>query len=282
MKKKGMDRNMELAHFLRNRRERITPKQAGLAEGRNRRTPGLRRGEVAELAGISLEWYTFLEQGRPIHVSTEVLESLAGALQMDIEERKHMFLLAHRQPPPVKPIPQSTVSSVLQRFLDELDTSPGCAMDARMTIVAWNAAMCVLDEGINQASERERNLLWTTFTSPEFRRMKRGQWEEHARQTVAQFRAEYARHIDDPWWREQVAALSEASEEFRTFWNLHDVLNYAYAHKIIHHPVMGELAFDYITLQPPDTPDLQISLHIPLDDGVTKEKILKFMEGRRS
>ncbi|MGZ0043128.1 helix-turn-helix transcriptional regulator [Paenibacillus ottowii] len=279
MGKTELKRNSELAHFLRSRRERITPRQVGLAEGGRRRTPGLRRGEVAMLAGVSLEWYTYLEQGRLIHVSTEFLESLAIALQLNDEERKHMFLLAHRQPPPVKPILQSVVSPVLQRFLDELDTSPGCVMDARMNIIAWNAAMCVLNGDLNHASERERNLLWSTFTSADFRKMKGDLWEEHAQRTVAQFRAEYARHVDDPWWSEQVIALSEASEEFRVYWDLHDVLNYSKAHKTIHHPIVGELAFDYISFKPSDTPDLQISIHIPLDDGVTKAKIQKVMKG---
>lgn len=280
MSKIMTNRNMELAHFLRNRRERITPTQVGLPGGGRRRTPGLRRGEVAELAGVSLEWYTFLEQGRPIHVSIEVLEKLAVALQMDAEEREHMFLLAHRQPPPVKPTQQSKVSSVLQRFLDEQGTSPACAMDARMNIVAWNAAMSVLHGEINHVSEHERNFLWITFTSPEFRIMKGNQWEEHARRTAAQFRAEYARHVEDPWWHEQVTALSEASEEFRNYWDFHDVLTYSYAHKIINHPEAGELAFDYIAFQHTDTPDLQISIHIPLDD-VTKTKIQKLMKVKR-
>lgn len=271
------NRNIELAHFLRNRRERITPKQVGLPGGGRRRTPGLRRGEVAELSGVSLEWYTFLEQGRPIHVSKEVLENLAIALQMDDKEREHMFLLAHRQPPPVKQTEQSKVSSVLQRFLDELGTSPGCALDARMNIVAWNKAMCVLHGDLSRASERERNLLWFTFTSSDFRQMKGDQWEEHARRTVAQFRAEYARHVDDRWWQEQVAALSEASDEFRTYWEFHDVLNYSYAHKIIHHRDAGELKFDYIAFQQSDNPDLQITIHIPLDNE-TKAKIQKLLE----
>ncbi|GGA25549.1 helix-turn-helix transcriptional regulator [Paenibacillus physcomitrellae] len=282
MENKESNRNWELAHFLRSRRERITPGQAGLPEGGRRRTPGLRRGEVASLAGVSLEWYTFLEQGRPIHVSTEVLESLAIALQLDDKERKHMFLLAHRQPPPVKQIPQSKVSPVLQRFLDGLETSPACVMDARMNIVAWNAAMYILYEGLDQFSERERNLLWSTFISQDFRQMKQEQWEDHARRTVAQFRTEYARHVDDPWWREQVAALSEASEEFRRYWELHDVLEYSYAHKIMHHPLLGELAFDYVTFQPSDAPDLQVSIHIPLEDGTTEEKIKQFLKERRS
>jgi hypothetical protein len=212
-------------------------------------------------------------------VSAEVLESLAVALQMDDSERKHMFLLAHRQPPPEKPAPQSKVSPVLQRFLDEQGTSPACVMDARMNIVAWNAAMRVLQPNLDKVPERERNLLWSTFTSKEFRKMKGDQWDEHARRTVAQFRADYARHVDDPWWSDQVRALSEASDEFRSYWERHDVNDYSNAHKVFRHPVAGDLAFDYIAFQALGAPDLQISIHIPHDDGVTKAGIRKLMEG---
>ncbi|GGG77506.1 helix-turn-helix transcriptional regulator [Paenibacillus radicis (ex Gao et al. 2016)] len=280
MAKNEINRYSELAHFLRNRRERLTPKQAGLPEAGRRRTPGLRRGEVAMLAGVSLEWYTYLEQGRSIHVSAEVLEGLAVALQLDAAERKHMFLLAHRQPPPEQSRAQSEVSPVLQRFLDSQGLNPACAMDARMNIVAWNEAMYILNGDLSKVSEKQRNLLWGTFTSADFRKMKGSQWEEHARRTVAQFRADYARYGDDPWWGEQVLSLSELSEEFRTYWEQHDVLDYSHAHKIMQHPVVGELAFDYISFQPLDKSDLQISIHIPLDDGITKNKIQKFLEER--
>ncbi|MBO7746256.1 helix-turn-helix domain-containing protein [Paenibacillus sp. MWE-103] len=269
-------RNRELAHFLRNRRERITPAEAGLPQAGRRRTPGLRRGEVAQLAGVSLEWYTFLEQGRPIQASAEVLESLAIALRMDAAERRHMFLLAHKQPPPEKPAAQSEVGSGVRLLLDELAASPACAMDARMNIVAWNAAMRVLYGDLDRTTETERNLLWHTFLSADFRRLKGDEWDEHARRTVAQFRAEMARHPGDPWWSGHVAAVSEASAEFRDLWERHDVLDYSNARKIMHHPVAGPLAFEYVAFQPLDAPDLQVGIHVPLDEE-TKRKIRKLL-----
>ncbi|SFJ73790.1 Helix-turn-helix domain-containing protein [Paenibacillus sp. UNC496MF] len=241
-----------------------------------RRTPGLRRGEVAQLAGVSLEWYTFLEQGRPIQASAEVLESLAVALRMDAAERRHMFLLAHKQPPPKKPAPQSEVGSAVRLLLDELETSPACAMDARMNIVAWNAAMRVLHGDLDRTTGRERNLLWYTFLSADFRRLKGDEWEEHARRTVAQFRAEMARHPGDPWWNGHVAAVSGASAEFRDLWERHDVLDYSNARKIMHHPVAGPLAFEYVAFRPLDAPDLQVGIHVPLDEE-TKRKIRKLL-----
>ncbi|MFC0328952.1 helix-turn-helix transcriptional regulator [Paenibacillus sepulcri] len=280
MATKEFDRYSELADFLRNRRERITPGRAGLPDDGRRRTPGLRRGEVAMLAGVSLEWYTYLEQGRHINVSAEVLESLAEVLQLDAAERKHMFFLAHRQPPPEQPRQQTEVTPVLQRFLEDLHTSPGCAMDSKMNIMAWNKAFSAVNGDMEGLSGQERNLLWITFTSGDFRQRKGVQWEEHARCMVAQFRREYARFIDDTWWSEQVAALSAVSPEFREFWQLHDVLETTDADKIINHPVVGKLAFDHISFQPMGAGDLQISIHVPLHDGVTTDKIRKLLEAQ--
>ncbi|MFM9278563.1 helix-turn-helix transcriptional regulator [Paenibacillus jiagnxiensis] len=274
------NRYSELAQFLRNRRARISPKQLGLPEGR-RRTPGLRRAEVATLAGISLEWYTYLEQGREIHVSIEVLESLARVLQLDETERKHMFLLAHRQLPPERPRSlNGQVSPVIQRHLDSLGTSPATVMDVRMNILAWNDAFRALKgDFVDLAgkSERERNFLWITFTSEYFRALKGDQWEAHAKRTIARFRAEYAKYVDDPWWAEQVGLLSEASPEFKEYWQSYDILDAYDAHKIMYHPEAGILKFDHLTLQPLESPELEISVHVPLPDG-TAEKIQSLME----
>lgn len=277
------NRYSELAQFLRNRRARISPQQLGLPEGR-RRTPGLRRSEVATLAGISLEWYTYLEQGREIHVSIEVLESLARVLQLDETERRHMFLLAHRQLPPERPRSlDGQVSAVIQRHLDSLGTSPAAVMDVRMNILAWNEAFIVLQgdfANLSGQSERERNFLWVTFTSDYFRVLKGDQWQAHARRTIARFRAEYAKYVDDPWWAEQVQLLSEASSEFKEYWQSYDVLDAQDAHKIMYHPEAGILKFDHLTLQPLDSLELEISIHVPLPDG-TAEKMQKLMDKRR-
>ncbi|WP_339255614.1 helix-turn-helix transcriptional regulator [Paenibacillus sp. FSL R5-0713] len=276
------NRYSELAQFLRNRRARISPKQLGLPEGR-RRTPGLRRAEVATLAGISLEWYTYLEQGREIHVSIEVLESLARVLQLDKTERKHMFLLAHRQHPPERPRSLDVqVSPVIQRHLDSLGTSPAAAMDVRMNILSWNDAFIALQGdfvNLEGNSERERNFLWITFTSEYFRTLKGDQWEAHARRTTARFRAEYAKYVDDPWWAEQVELLSEASPEFKEYWQSYEVLDAYDAHKIMYHPEAGILNFDHLTLQPLESPELEISVQVPLPDG-TAGKIQALMEDR--
>ncbi|WP_248928673.1 helix-turn-helix transcriptional regulator [Paenibacillus hamazuiensis] len=271
MSKIQPDRYSELAQFLRNRRARLSPKQLGLPEGR-RRTPGLRRGEVAALAGISLEWYTYLEQGRQIHVSAEVLESLARTLRLDDTERKHLFLLAHRQLPPERSRSQEgRVSAVIQRHLDSLGTSPASVLDARMNIIAWNAAFAAVHGDNGKLPEGERNFLWITFTSKAFRSIKGDQWEDHAKRTIAKFRAGFAKYVDDPWWAEQVERLSEASAEFKEYWQQYDVLDAQDAHKILNHPEVGLLMFVHLTLQPLESPDLEISVHVPLDDDTVKK-----------
>src|SRR5258707_4324110 len=133
-----LDRDHELAEFLRSGRASLSPEQVGLPRGTRRRTPGLRRGEVALLAGVSPEWYTWLEQGRDINVSVQLLESLARVLQLDDNERTYLFLLALRQPPPVETFSPPTISPSLQLILDQLATTPACVVDARLNAVARN------------------------------------------------------------------------------------------------------------------------------------------------
>ena len=231
------DRHHELAEFLRSRRARVSPEQVGLPQGTRRRTPGLRRGEVAVLAGVSPEWYTWLEQGRDIHVSVQVLESLARVLQLDTNERAHLFVLAQGQPPPVEAFSPTIISPTLQQFLNGLGATPASVVDARLNVVAWNTAYCLVFGDATTSTERERNVLWRVFTS--LARQRNEEWEEIARVYVAQFRAEYGRFINDPWWTTQIAELSQLSPEFRELWSRHDVLNVSEGRKTFHHPLVG-------------------------------------------
>ncbi len=265
-----LDRHHELAVFLRSRRARVSPERVGLPRGKRRRTPGLRRGEVAMLAGISLEWYTWLEQGRDINVSVQLLESLARVLQLDANERKHLFLLVLRQPPPVETFFHTTISPTFQHFLNQLRTSPTCVVDARLNVVAWNTAFRAVFGAHEMMSERERNLIWRVFTSPSTRNEL---WEEHARLYLAQFRAGYDSFIEDPWWAEQIAELTHFSSEFRELWARHDVLNIPEGQKTIQHPLVGELAFEFLLFQTVDSSDLRLLIHTPFSNSVTPNKI---------
>ena len=271
-----LDRRHELAEFLRSRRARIAPEEVGLARGMRRRTPGLRREEVAMLAGISPEWYTWLEQGRQINVSLQLLESLSRVLQLDTDERAHLFLLALRQPPPVNRYAAPTISPTLQQFLDQLATSPACVVDARLNIVAQNPAYRVIFGDYRKMTERERNLVWRIFTLPAARQYNEA-WEKVAQVFLARFRAGYGRFINDPWWTEQIAELTRVSPEFRELWARHDVLDVAEGQKTFHHPLAGDLIFDILWLQTVDSGDLRLLIHMPRSDSDTAAKIAQLL-----
>jgi transcriptional regulator with XRE-family HTH domain len=275
MKQVELDRHHELAAFLRSRRARVSPEQVGFPRGTRRRTPGLRRTEVALLAGVSPEWYTWLEQGRDIHVSVQVLESLARALQLDANERAHLFVLALRQPPPVETVSLPTISPTLQQFLDQLGTIPACIVDPRLNVVAWNAAFRVVFGDHATLSERERNLIWRLFTSP--LRQANEEWEELAGVYLAQFRAAYGRFINDPWWATQITELSRISPEFRELWARHDVRSVSEGRKKMHHPLAGKLTFDFLWFQTADSGDLRLLIHTPRSNSGTAEKIERLL-----
>ncbi|MEP6987612.1 MAG: helix-turn-helix transcriptional regulator [Chloroflexota bacterium] len=276
MNQVDLDRHHELAEFLRNRRARLSPEQVGLPHGTRRRTPGLRREEVAMLAGVSPEWYTWLEQGRDINVSMQVLDSLARALQLDANERQHLYLLVLRQMPPVETYSPPTVSPTIQGFLDTLSTSPACVVDARTNVIGWNAAYYAAFGDFSALPECERNLIWRIFMLPGARKANE-HWREMAQVLLAQFRASYGRFINDPWWAEQIAKLSEASPEFRELWALHDVLNRSEGQKTIRHPLVGELEFDILWLQTVNSDDLHLLIHTPCIGSGTAEKVAQLV-----
>ncbi|MGC5772622.1 helix-turn-helix transcriptional regulator [Paenibacillus pabuli] len=279
-----LDRYEELSRFLRSRRERMTPKQAGLPESGRRRTPGLRRSEVALLADVGLDWYTYLEQGRHINVSAEVLDRIGEVLQLDESERRHLYYLARKQIPLVVAKQPSKVTTELQRFLDSQNLSPSNVMDAHMNIIAWNEAYCALNGDLAAMSDVERNFIWMTFTSPRFRYVKGEQWEQHARRIVANFHAAYGRHSEDPWWSEQFDALSQVSREFREFWDAHEVLDAIDAPKTLHCPNLGKLNFDLVSFQYLNDSNLTISIHVPHHDGTVEkmQRLLIDYRGRHS
>ena len=165
-----------------------------------------------------------------------------------------------------------TISPTFQQFLTQLGTIPACVVDPRLTVVAWNAAFRVVFGDFASLSERERNLIWKIFTSPLPRQVNE-EWEELARVFLAQFRAGYGRFINDPWWATQIAELSRISPEFRELWARHDVLNVSEGRKTMHHPLVGELAFDFLWLQTVDSGDLRLLIHTPRSHSGTAEKI---------
>ncbi|MCD9033120.1 helix-turn-helix transcriptional regulator [Luteimonas sp. Y-2-2-4F] len=208
-------RRPELAAFLQQHRRRLRPADAGLPAGGRRRTLGLRREEVAALAGVGLTWYTWFEQGRDIGVSEDFLLRVAKALRLDDDECGHLFLLAHRRPPPPEAYHWPEVAPRVQQLLDEL-ARPAYVINLRWDAVAWNAAADALF-GFAGREREARNLLRMVFADPALRR-RLPDWEEDAPRLLSHFRCDLAVAPDDPGMRALIEALQALSPQFRRWW----------------------------------------------------------------
>ncbi|MDT3395632.1 helix-turn-helix transcriptional regulator [Streptomyces sp. B1866] len=232
-------RRSELAAFLRSRRERIAPEQVGLPRGRRRRTPGLRREEVAQLAAVGVTWYTWLEQGRDIHVSAQVLDAIARGLQLDRSERTHLFALAGA----VDPSPGSECTGVpdsLRTLLAQLEPIPACVQNSRYDILAYNRTYSRLMCDLDAVPPEDRNCLWLSFTNEQWRATQTDR-EEAIRTMAAKFRASMAGHLAEPPWKALVKRLHDASPEFREVWARHEVVRPGDKTKTFRHPRVGLL-----------------------------------------
>lgn len=217
-----LERNRhELASFLRACRERLLPADVGLPSGGRRRTPGLRREEVAALAGVGLSWYTWLEQGRDIGVSNEFLDNLARVLRLDAGERRHLYLLAQQRPPAEPGRTWCQVPALVRRLMDDLDDYPAFVLNLRWDVLASNAAADALFGFARHAPER-RNLLWLLFSDGLFRE-RLVDWPEQAQGMLSSFRRDFARATQDADSRELVEELARVSPEFRDWWREHRV-----------------------------------------------------------
>jgi transcriptional regulator with XRE-family HTH domain len=229
---------------------------------KRRRTPGLRREELALLAGVGITWYTWLEQGRDITVSAPVLESLARVLQLDADERTHLFLLAREQVP-ATPIPATeTVTPALQLILDSMGVYPAYVICPRWDIIAWNQAAVRVYGDFSTMSERERNLLWFLFMDQR-QRTQIVDWEAEARHTLALFRASTQRAIGEAWLTELIADLSQASPEFREWWSHYDIQEMYPCQMQLDHPRVGLLHLQATSFQLTDHSDLRMIVYTP-------------------
>ncbi|MGW6537352.1 helix-turn-helix transcriptional regulator [Streptomyces sp. NPDC055051] len=242
----------ELADFLRRRRERVTPKDVGLPAGPRRRTPGLRREEVAQLAGMSADYYIRLEQARGPQPSPPMLAALARALRLDADERDHLHLLAgHR--PPAGPVAGDHVAPGLLHLLDQLPTTPAQILGDLGDVLAQNAPARALLGGVCTGSEHGRNVVWRWFADPLARTAYPP--EEHAyysRLHVADLRAAYGRRGGDPASTRLVERLRAASEEFATLWAEHEVAVRRHSRMRVEHPLVGPVDLDCQVLLAPE------------------------------
>jgi transcriptional regulator with XRE-family HTH domain len=213
-------RREELAAFLRSRRERVTPEDVGLAPGPRRRTPGLRREEVAQLAGVGVTWYTWLEQGRPINASVQVLDAIAGVLRLGTSERWHLYRLAEVPGVP-RPSSAETLSPEVLRVLDALDPSPACIYNGKYDLLACNESYAALFPRLVEATGVERNALWQMYGHPNgFSPVTD---PDVCRSMIAMLRANYANHVGEPEWTGLIETLCAANAEFATLWSQHTI-----------------------------------------------------------
>ncbi len=272
------ERRQALAVFLRKRRASLSPSEVDLPPGLRRRTLGLRREEVAQLANIGTSWYVWLEQGRDVHPSAQVLESLAQALRLTPNERRHLFLLAGQPlPPPLSPA-EENISPGLQQMLDDLNPSPAYILGRRYDYLAWNKAadglFSISDTLSDTSSPYARNMVWRLFTSLTMR--ERPNWEIVARATLAEFRAASARYPADPWFEELIEELKQVSPEFCRWWPHHDVRSALDGLKVIKHSTLGSLEFEHFTLQVLTNPDIRIMIYTP--HAETRARLQQFLE----
>jgi len=213
-------RRHELASFLRNRRGRVTPADAGLAPGARRRTPGLRREEVAQLAGVGVTWYTWLEQGRPINASTQVLDAIARVLRLGSAERWHLYRLAQVPGVPTA-VANETIPAEVVSVLDALDPTPACAYNGRYDLLASNESYAALFPGLVTATGIERNALWQMYARPGGDSPVTD--PDICGRMIANLRANYANHVGEPEWTELIGVLCAANPEFAQLWESHPI-----------------------------------------------------------
>jgi transcriptional regulator with XRE-family HTH domain len=241
-----LDRRAELSEFLRTRRARLKPEDVGLPDfGRHRRVPGLRREELAQLAGVSVAYYTRLEQGNGRNVSAEVLDAIARALRLTDAESSHLTHLAKpKQHKKKSSAPAQHVRAPLRQLLDSIDTVPAYISGRRSDILVWNRMAAAVFGDWSELPPQERNWARLVFLRPEYRELY-VDWEQKATDIVSMLRMDAGCHPDDPRLSALVGELSVKSEEFRRMWATHDVKEKTYGVKRLHHPLVGDLTLNF-------------------------------------
>jgi transcriptional regulator with XRE-family HTH domain len=250
-----------------------------LPAGMRRRTPGLRREEVAQLAGVSTTWYTWLEQGRDIQVSASVLDSIAAALRLTADERKYLYALAmdaaHGTAPLKEDMPE--ISPSLVRILHELRTCPTIISDRRCRIVGWNRAASHVFLDFEQIPLERRNMIRLLFERKEFRRLAVN-WGQFVRGFLAIFRAYYGQYVEDEWYGEFVNEMKEAFPDFGRMWEQSEVSSAPQVLLEFRHAKAGKMLFHLTSLQVHGDTDLRCSIYTPAPNSPTEHKLKNLME----
>ncbi|MCF6410061.1 helix-turn-helix transcriptional regulator [Pseudalkalibacillus salsuginis] len=268
---------ISLGEFLRSRRERLTLEDAGIISYGRRRTPGLRREEVAQLAHIGTSWYTSLEQGRSVNPSEDVLNNIAKALRLTEDERHHLHLLA--RPVQQEKVEDQQLNVGLERTIRALEPNPAFVIGRCWDLLLWNKAAELVFRLPSFSNNTQQRLNWMRYLLTD---AKLGSnikdWEAGAQVLIAQFRADYAHFPNDERFKELIEEFMQISKLFREIWPLYDVQTITDRHKQSYDPRIGEMEFEHVTLQLPTNPDLKIMIYTASTD--TAERLLSLMSTR--
>ncbi|OCA82046.1 helix-turn-helix transcriptional regulator [Pseudobacillus wudalianchiensis] len=272
-----------LSEFLKARRSKINPHMVGLPMGKRRRTPGLRREEVAQLAAVSTTWYTWLEQGRDIKVSASVLDAISNALLLKPDERKYLFALALDEGSTNEfPAEQETlISPSLQKILKELRYCPMIISDRRCHIVGWNQAAAHVFLNFEQVPPEDRNLIRLLFTRKEFRSLAVN-WDHFVKGFLAIFRMYYGQYFADQWYSQFIEEMERNHPDFQEMWNQGEVSSAPEVLIEFRHAKAGKMVFSLTSLQVQGNIDLRCSIYTPVDGTRTEEKLKRLIENKHT
>jgi transcriptional regulator with XRE-family HTH domain len=273
----GAARRTELAAFLRSRRERISPEDVGLPPGIRRRTAGLRREELAQLAGVGVTWYTWLEQGRPINASVQVLDAIARTLRLDATERGHLFRLADVPGAAgTADCPDCPLPPTVQRILDSIPY-PASVLTERFDLLAWNQIYAALFPRLVVLPAAERNTLLSCLTGPSCCGPVPEQ-DQYSATLVAQLRAAYGRHVGDPAWTHFIRRLEASSPAFAAVWAAHDVAQPASHTKRFRHATLGEIVTRSTSFAVAAVPGARMVVYTP-EDPASEQAVARLAAG---
>ena len=263
----------QLIDFLKGCRARLAPTAVGLPDTSRRRTPGLRREDVAAIAGVSVTWYTWLEQGRKIQVSADVLERVCGALRLSPDEREYLFaLVQHRPPPPLATQPQDMSPSLAHMLLAV--AVPAVVMTSRWDVIAWNDYTRIFRDYARLAPE-QRNLLRILLIEDESYQHDPQQYELMARRVLSRFRVDYSQTLGDPSFEALIAELTARSAIFRRLWNSPEVMSRSEG--VGRYPHLGGVSFEHSSYVPEGSPTLRVVIYVPYD----QQTVAKIAEWHR-
>ncbi len=248
----------ELGDFLRSRREKLAPETIGLRDGRRRRTPGLRREEVAERARIGIDWYIRLEQGRTVSPSTATINALARALRLSKVEHSHLCALARN--PNRSAFAREVVPETMRRMVEGLNP-PAYITGRRWDVLAWNKAAAEVFTDFSRIPDEDRNILLYVLTDPAMKRLFGKAWADEAKRMLALFRTTYDFWANDPAFVRLLERLQAECPEFDHWWETHDVGSGAGVRKLLHHPVKGLLRFETASFQANDDASLKLVIY---------------------